>query len=373
MAPRGAQAHAPTNPNHFAAFTPKQNHQIFEIYHRKAEEERAAAAREHTFKIECMQRESEARIAATFAAAAAAPIPAPAPAAPQTIGGDDDILGEIPEEVQNLTLRFAGLPQEEIVKIFHNCFKPINLYRLRHMRDKSLHDQERIGIEDGMLRRKTSGTYKEFGSSFYDVWSESFHNYKTIMISLFTANTAELDLALNAFYGNILQLSQVYDWQKAVLPFAIEVHMHIISLQPSDPTKWAIPPEFQGRFCNPLTLLGSTRMTSQIKHKRLGSLSGQRAAKQPGGPSTNPSVICEIFNKGSCTWANCERAHKCKSCGSIPVARWCGSMVWLCSVAVGGGVWLWGRRSRRDLSDGMVYLWYVRSLVLGTLTHLLSS
>ncbi len=75
------------------------------------------------------------------------------------------------------------------MKIFHNRFKSINLYRLRHMRGHhydSLHDQERIGIENGMLRlRKVSGTYKDFGKSFYEIWSENFLNYSSIMVSLF--------------------------------------------------------------------------------------------------------------------------------------------------------------------------------------------
>lgn len=46
---------------------------------------------------------------------------------------EDDIIGEVPLEVKNITLRFAGLPQEEIVRIFQTKFKPINLYRFRHM------------------------------------------------------------------------------------------------------------------------------------------------------------------------------------------------------------------------------------------------
>ncbi len=63
-----------------------------------------------------------------------------------------------------------------------------------------------------MLRlMKTSGTYKNFRKSFYEVWSESFLNYTSIMVSLFAPSTAELNVALNSFYGNILQLSQVYE------------------------------------------------------------------------------------------------------------------------------------------------------------------
>lgn len=86
---------------------------------------------------------------------------------------DDDITGELPPEVMNITFRFAGLPQEEIIRIFHNKFKPINLYRLRHLRGlrfDAMQDHDRVGIEDGMLKlRKTSGTYKDFSKSFYEV------------------------------------------------------------------------------------------------------------------------------------------------------------------------------------------------------------
>ncbi len=89
-----------------------------------------------------------------------------------------------------------------------------------------------------MLRlRKTFGTYKDFEMSFYEVWSESFLNYTSIIVSLFAPSTAELNVALNPFYSNILQLSQVYEWQEAVLPLAIEVHTYVISLQPFDSTK----------------------------------------------------------------------------------------------------------------------------------------
>ncbi|MCJ1345179.1 hypothetical protein MMC31_003385, partial [Peltigera leucophlebia] len=92
MAQRNAQAQGPIDPNQIAGLTTEQNQQIFEIYRQKAEEEHAAAAREHALKIECMKRESEARIAATTAAVAASPTPAYGPTAPWTFGSDEDIL-----------------------------------------------------------------------------------------------------------------------------------------------------------------------------------------------------------------------------------------------------------------------------------------
>lgn len=96
---------------------------------------------------------------------------------------------------------------------------------------ESLHNQEWIGIEGEILRlRKTFGIYKDFGKSFYEVWSESFLNYTSIMVTLLAPSMAELNVAFNSCYGNIFQLSQVYEWQKTVFLLAIEVHMHIILL-----------------------------------------------------------------------------------------------------------------------------------------------
>ena len=63
------------------------------------------------------------------------------------------------------------------MKIFQNKFKPTNFYRLWHIQGLTLEaykDKERIGIENKMLKpQKTSGTYKDYGSSFYEVWSET--------------------------------------------------------------------------------------------------------------------------------------------------------------------------------------------------------
>ena len=194
------------------------------------------------------------------------------------------------------------------MKIFHNKFKPINLYRLRHMQGlwfESYRDHDRIGIEDGMLLlRKNSGTYKDFGKSFYEVWSEAFITYTSIIVFLFGATAPDLHSIITIFSTKILQLAKVYEWQEAVLPLAI------------DPTKWVIPSEFQARFCTPMTQLGMITHQPQAKRKRSRSPHCRRVAKQPGGVSHNPSVTCESFNRGSCTWPGCERAHKCKGCGS---------------------------------------------------------
>ncbi len=84
-------------------------------------------------KLECLRRESEAGVTA-FAASAANAAQAQRPRA-QASRDDEDLQGEVPSEVADLSPQFVGLPQEDIVKIFQNKFKLINLYRLWHMRD----------------------------------------------------------------------------------------------------------------------------------------------------------------------------------------------------------------------------------------------
>ena len=49
---------------------------------------------------------------------------------------------------------------------------------------------------------------------------------------------------------------------------------------------------------------------------------GGRGLPPPAGCRTklgglnNPTISCELFNKGGCNWPPCHRAHKCKDCNS---------------------------------------------------------
>lgn len=108
---------------------------------------------------------------------------------------------------------------------------------------------------------------------------------------------------------------KVYKWQEALLTMAIEVHMHIIAQQPSDTQKWVIPAEFQGRFWTPMTMIGMETLLGIGKRKRSRSPPLRRIHSSPGGLN-NLLVVCDLFNKGSCTWEFCQQTHKCKACGA---------------------------------------------------------
>ncbi len=188
---------------------------------------------------------------------------------------------------------------------------------MRGLSFEAYKDEEQIGIEDGMLKlRKTSGSYKDYSHSFYKVWSEAFINYTSILVSLFGATVPHFQATLTQFYGLMLQLSKVYDWKEALFPMAIEVHSHIVTQQPIGPKQWVILLEFQGRICTPMTVIGMNSLLGSTKQKRSNSPPARRGRKQTGSTTNNPLVVCDLFNKGSCAWVGCERAHKCKGCGN---------------------------------------------------------
>ena len=107
---------------------------------------------------------------------------------------------------------------------------------MRGLSFEAYQDDEKIGIEDGMLKlRKTSGNYKDYVNNFYKVWSEAFINYTSIIVLLFGITAPRFQAAVTRFYSLVIQLSKVYNWKEALLPLAIEVYLHIVTLQPSYP------------------------------------------------------------------------------------------------------------------------------------------
>ena len=315
-----------------SSMTQEQNEQIFEIRRQQAEDERAAAGRKFDLELELMRRESDARIAASAAAvtaAATAAIQAPKRAGME----EDDIIGEIPPEVTNISLCFARLLQKEIVNLSQPVQGHLPLSAPPHARaplqglpgpGENRHRGRNVEIKEDL--RNVQRLWKEF----HEVWGEAFINYTAIIVSLFGKEAPTVHTALTQFYGNILQLSKVYEWQEAVLPMAIEVHTHIIAQQPSDPQKLAIPTEFQGRFCTPMTMIGMATLLGA--NKRKGSRSPpSRRVNSSSGSSNNPSVVCDLFNKGSCKFrlADASKPPLTKSPSSLVPSAWADLLHWL--------------------------------------------
>ncbi|MCJ1347109.1 hypothetical protein MMC31_005330 [Peltigera leucophlebia] len=224
----------------------------------------------------------------------------------------DDGLGETtPSEVSARRDMFSGLPEEEIVKIFKNKFKPMNLYKLRHLHGfEKTQEEDGIVVENHTLKpRKTTGTFKDFGKSVNEVWSESFVNYMLVINILF--GTPELSAALLLFYRQIMTLARSYDWLKGVLPVAIGWHKYAVIRSPLDPSNWKIAHDYQVSYCIDVTVR-SSQLLGGTKRQRSSSPSSRNKKKTPH----NENSICEGFNGEGCHWKHCQRAHQCRKCSS---------------------------------------------------------
>lgn len=123
----------------------------------------------------------------------------------------DNYIDEISIEVKLLATQFAGFPQAEIVKVFSNCFRPMNLYKLHLMkgRDDLYRDQIHVD-EDTLKMRKVISSYKDYGITS-TLWSEAFFKYTMILMALFGLTILTLYLALAGFHHEIIKLSTIYE------------------------------------------------------------------------------------------------------------------------------------------------------------------
>lgn len=193
----------------------------------------------------------------------------------------EDDEGGISLEIKPITTRFPRLQQEQIVNILRNKFKPINLCRLYRGMSFFHEEEEGVYVVNGVLTmKKVGGTYKDYGTSFYDAWSEAFFFYSTIMVFLFGKTSPDLVLALGEFRTKIHELSRVYEWQGAVLPLAIDAHTEILAAQPTEATSWIIRDKLQELYCTPLTVLNVKRSVGGDMGGRSTSRKRSRSPRQ---------------------------------------------------------------------------------------------
>lgn len=118
--------------------------------------------------------------------------------------------------------------------------------------------------------------------------------------------------------GLVLEQMKKCKFELPFLLFLITFNLPvIIAQQPTNPKQWVIRPEFQGRFCTPRTVIDMNSLLGVGKRKCSKKPLTRRGSKPSRSASTNNlSVICNLFNKESCSWVEFKRAHKCKGCGS---------------------------------------------------------
>ena len=285
----------------------------FALEQRKMEAELAAVQARTAAEVAAIeartareQEESQARIAAMRTE----PATAGAAAAPTQENEEDSLTGEISPAALLVANKYPGLPKEEIARIFTNKFRLQNLYKLRHLQGREDKDQEEnIFIKDGRMKlKRASENLRDFGAS-PAIWSESFLNYSSILVNFFGAPFPLLFYVLLKFHDQILKLSQIYEWQNAVLPLAIDFHTSITTANHTDVEAWAdLSQTWIYQYCT---------ATHTLKGPGIGS-NKQAATTNLEGPTAKKGTgeICRNFNTKGCTFTKCVREHKCTECNS---------------------------------------------------------
>ncbi len=89
----------------------------------------------------------------------------------------------------------------------------MNLYKLRHFKDRKNIYRIKIAIEDSTLQiQRVTGSYRDYGNNEV-LWSEVFFTYMTVIVALFEFTVSLFfTLALADFYRKIFDFAKVYWW-----------------------------------------------------------------------------------------------------------------------------------------------------------------
>jgi hypothetical protein len=145
--------------------------------------------------------------------------------------------------------RFTDLSTNEIVKIFNEKFKLINLYKLRHERildHEFFENQNRIELKNDQLKnlKKTIEFYKDYEKTFYEMYTKIFINYLHITTFLFIKISSDLCFTLIKFYQKIVNLVKLYDWETTMLSLVIKHHIHMTILDIIESSNWVVDLRF---------------------------------------------------------------------------------------------------------------------------------
>jgi hypothetical protein len=222
-----------------------------------------------------------------------------------TIAEDD--LGEssLSPSERDQVLLFPTVPKKHIIAIARNTFDPGNLPYLENL---ILDDTTAniISFEDGMIKQSKS-IGKASAIKTPAIWSKNFNRY-TAIVSVFHGIKHPLITAkLLEFHNDIIELSQTYDWSKAVLVLALLHHRTALHKGFADLNAWTLPTSLIDRYCR--------------AHPKQAAPSGP--SSKPASVTNKTGVICRNFNYRLCSGDNCQRDHKCDKCGGDHPAKRC--------------------------------------------------
>ncbi|KAN0077945.1 hypothetical protein V8E54_006249 [Elaphomyces granulatus] len=114
-----------------------------------------------------------------------------------------------------------------VIAIARNTFDPANLPSLDSLIVDDLTSDVTISFEDGKIKQ-SKNVGKASAIKSLAVWSKNFITYVSIVSIFHGTKHPQIVKKLLEFHNIIGELSQTYDWHKAVLPLALLLHRTVL-------------------------------------------------------------------------------------------------------------------------------------------------
>jgi hypothetical protein len=208
-------------------------------------------------------------------------------------------------------LSFPTVPKKHVIAIARNTFDPANLPSLDSLIVDDLTSDVTISFEDGKIKQ-SKNVGKASAIKSLTGWSKNFITYVSIVSIFHGIKHPQIVRKLLEFHNIIGELSQTYDWHKAVLPLALLLHRTALHKGFADLDAWELPATLIDRYC-------------RAHIKSAGPSNNPFIPKRTfeENPTNKPGVTCTNFNYRSCTSGYCKRDHKCSLCGGSHPAKTC--------------------------------------------------
>jgi hypothetical protein len=232
-------------------------------------------------------------------------------AAPVT---EDPTAGELAPEALSLLALHPGVSSRQILAILKNTFDPYDLHKLRPgLLQHDLEREQALTILEGQVTvRKKTGQLKDYGDS-QTIWVMAFNTYLSLINAIHGDTHPKLIHSILRYIHQILEHAEVYQWQRQVLPMALEHHRLVIATGVTNAENWPIPATTRDRWCNHLLKTSA----GPLSKKR--SSDGIRTTKQTVGAE---NTVCMNWNNDGCGYNSCVRKHECLKCGDSGHTRW---------------------------------------------------
>jgi hypothetical protein len=223
---------------------------------------------------------------------------------------------KLPDTVVHVAQRIPGLDPRLVKQILDSTFDPLNLCRLCYLGPKEpAWTEDLVGGQRVLTEKKP--TPSSFGTDS-TIFTQGFVVYQRIVHELFGATHPEMGIALVCFLGQVLDASERFGWQEAVLPMALYHMGRVTSFGTLVAANWVIHADLSHQFCT--ADRSRTAIVAQAKWTSLAK-SGSKVPTPSASPGSSESgkkkFACNKFNNGTCEkGSSCTYDHRCKICDS---------------------------------------------------------